>query len=342
MTEPLTTAAPGGPTTDDADFERFYARWHPTVCRWAMQQYGASLADEIAQETLSRAFLNFRRLRRDLPWPWLLTVARNVACDLHRATVRCSGHPSQYLAERPDPYPGPEELAMRTEVSERVRDAMSSMPVGDRQLLTMSVDDMSIAEMARALGTSEGAVRVRLHRARKRLGHLYLAKGGNLAVTPLGALTWTLRKLRRGMQQAIPAAAPTTALLAATATVATVGIVVAGLPAHVIAGKAIRSAAVQHHVRSAPHHEAAATSARPAATRAHNSAAAGAQLSTATAAAPVSARATARVAKDPTRPGKLDDHEIRVVTPAGTLVFDGWGIREQGESAACHALGATC
>ena len=343
------TVAPGALATEDTDFERFYARWHPTVCRWAMARYGASHAEEIAQETLSRAFVNFRELRHELPWPWLLTVARNVACDLHRLTLRCAAASEQGLVEHPDPYPGPEEIAVRSDVSQRVRAAMRLMPIIDRQLLDMSIDDMSIAEMADVLGTSEGAVRVRLHRARKRLSHLYVRKGGNLALTPIGVLALALRKLRRGIQQAVPTVAPTTAMLAATATVATIGAVVAGAPAVTFDRGHARPAAVS----SPDNHQRAHLTPAGARNAAHRvtpaqvppgqSSSGGSGIGASTGnTAPVGAAASAKLGKDPSKHGTFHQDDIGVTTPVGKAHIDGEGVRGTGSGLACARLGLSC
>jgi hypothetical protein len=67
------------------------------------------------------------------------------------------------------------------ELLELVRDAVGVLPPGQRDVVLLHyVDDLSCDEIARLLGTSPGAVRVRLHRARAQL-RLELAP---LAPTP--------------------------------------------------------------------------------------------------------------------------------------------------------------
>src|SRR5690242_6108003 len=69
----------GGPF--EHGFDAFYAEWYPQLLRLAACLEPA-WAEEIAQETLARAYANFDRLHQEMPGPWLRTVARNVARDL--------------------------------------------------------------------------------------------------------------------------------------------------------------------------------------------------------------------------------------------------------------------
>ncbi|MDQ1705139.1 MAG: hypothetical protein QOF18_1505, partial [Frankiaceae bacterium] len=58
-------------------------------------------------------------------------------------------------------------------------------------------------------------------------------------------------------------------------------------------------------------------------------------------AAPVSAAASARVGKDPSKTGTFDDHDISLTTPVGTYVLQGAGVRGGGSGVACR-VGVRC
>src|SRR5260221_467806 len=75
-----------------------------------------------------------------------------------------------------------------------------------------------------------GRVRARPPGRRRGLGRLYLARGGELGLAPRAVIGWALRRARRVVQQGLPAAAPTAALMAAAATVATLGALVSVRP----------------------------------------------------------------------------------------------------------------
>jgi RNA polymerase sigma-70 factor, ECF subfamily len=339
--------------TDDSGFAAFYAKWHPQLRRWAMQHHGEANAEEIAQETLCRAFVNFGILHQEVPWPWLRTVAQNVACDLYRRSARLdAGDVVDTAPDMVDPGPGPEELMLSAEVTEQVRAALSTLRQRDRELLTMSVhQDMSVEDIASALGTPSGTVRVQLHRARKRLGTVYLSRVGTLAVFPFTAVSWVFRQLRRGSQPAATAVAPTVLSLAAA--VVTVGVVggawqAGGDHATSIHGtKSMVKVAQSHHearpaaaggVRVNTHHAAASVTAMQAPRTASNDV----DVVTPKSAAPVKVSATANVADDPTDAGRIHDDAIVLSGPIAGSNLGGHGDRDADSGAVCHFTGVGC
>ena len=58
---------------------------------------------------------------------------------------------------------------MRLEDSNRLMTAIRELPVGFRQVLTLALEDLSQREIAEALGITENAVAIRIHRARRLL-----------------------------------------------------------------------------------------------------------------------------------------------------------------------------
>ena len=336
---------------DDSGFATFYAQWQPQLRRWAMQHHGAANAEEIAQETLCRAFVNFGNLRQEVPWPWLRTVAQNVACDLYRRSARLDAEDVVDAApDMVDPGPGPEELMISAEVREQVRAALSTLRQRDRELLTMSVhQDMSVEDIASVLGTPSGTVRVQLHRARKRLGLVYLNRVGTLAVMPFTAAAWVLRQLRRGTQPAVPVVAPTALSLAAA--VATVGVVGAtwqigdDRPGAVGTKSMVQVAQSQEEPRDVASNRpvgirrAAATTVTPrhAAVSPRDVA-----VSTPTDTAPVTVAAEANVADDPTDAGRIHDDAINLSGPVGGSDLGGYGERDTDSGAVCYLAGVNC
>ncbi|MBE1531940.1 RNA polymerase sigma factor [Actinomadura algeriensis] len=162
---------PGGRAADRraADERRFTAMYD--ACRQHVWAYAASragrqLADEVVSETFTVAW---RRLADvpDPPLPWLLGVARNVLRAGHRADARREA----FTAElgRSVPRPGGD---VAEEVAERlaVLRAMAALPEGDREILILVAwQGLTPRDAARVVGCSATALRVRLHRARRRL-----------------------------------------------------------------------------------------------------------------------------------------------------------------------------
>ncbi len=72
----------------------------------------------------------------------------------------------------------PEAELARGETQRRVGEALDRLPLVERMLVLMKdVEDMSLAEIASALGMPEGTVKSRLHRTRAKLARML---GGEL------------------------------------------------------------------------------------------------------------------------------------------------------------------
>jgi RNA polymerase sigma-70 factor (ECF subfamily) len=125
----------------------------------------ATRADDLLQET----FLQLHRARHTyLPGrpvkPWVYAIARNVFLMSRRAAGRRGRH--EVLAEEELPeVPVPPEVATLGE-RDAVRRAVASLPPDRREsLLLHHVFGMSFKEVGAVLGLSEGAAKLRAHRA---------------------------------------------------------------------------------------------------------------------------------------------------------------------------------
>ena len=86
---------PAGVTTAlsaarDEAFACLYERWHASLLGYARRHFGPRDAEEITQETFTRAYelLDLSRESRR-QWAWLTVVARNIAADLGRQRRLC-------------------------------------------------------------------------------------------------------------------------------------------------------------------------------------------------------------------------------------------------------------
>jgi uncharacterized protein len=119
-------------------------------------------AEDVVQEALLRAYLSLSQLRDPARFgSWLCGIAVNVAkMRLRRRAVETR------VVVEPASDGGIEER----ELLELVRDAVEILPSGQRDAVLMHyVDGLSCEEISAVLGTSPGAIRVRLHRARQQL-----------------------------------------------------------------------------------------------------------------------------------------------------------------------------
>lgn len=116
-------------------------------------------AEDLMQETFIKATRALGGYRGGSPKAWLFSVARTVFLDDQRRSARTpSAQLSDELADRPQSDPVEQDAIER---------ALSSLPERQRTVLLLS-DRVGLtgSELAAALGATEGAVRVLLHRAR--------------------------------------------------------------------------------------------------------------------------------------------------------------------------------
>jgi RNA polymerase sigma-70 factor (ECF subfamily) len=127
-------------------------------------------AEEAVQEALVRAWLRRDACRSpDEPLPWLLEITRNEARRLHGREAR-RGH--RELVEWRPLDSGEDELSGAA-VRLTLEQALGALGDRDRRMLRLRYgQDLTQVEVARRLGLPETTVKVRLHRARRRLRRL--------------------------------------------------------------------------------------------------------------------------------------------------------------------------
>lgn len=325
----------------EGDFESFFERWYPSVLSYS-RRFGAAYAEEIAQETLFRAFNCFADLRRDMPLPWLRTVARNVACDLHRAGKRLWPLPEATEVDRPDLAEGPEESLLRLERMGHMRAALGDISPEDRQLLHMLViDESSVEDVADQLAVTANAVRVRLHRARRRLGSHYLRRAGQHALAlPIFGVA-ALRKLLRPTTSTATRSAPALAAVAALGglTAATVVLSQPSQPAQTWSATATDQRAYGGAEPAAPHASFVVPVARV--TRPHSTVRPPARPAN-TAPVEVPAVKTRVHVSDPKKPGSWAGFGVSVPTPWGPFWVSADVVRSAGDSVVCQVTHQQC
>jgi RNA polymerase sigma-70 factor (ECF subfamily) len=156
-------------------FERLFAQYHAPILNYLYRLLGdPALAEDLTQEAFTRAW-NARRGLPGLenPRAWLYRIATNLARDhIRRARLLAwlplrgdEGH-EPALAER-----GPEHRAMEAEA---MRCALLKLAPDYRiPLVLYTCQELSVVEIAQALGLSADAVKQRLVRARQQLRVAY-------------------------------------------------------------------------------------------------------------------------------------------------------------------------
>lgn len=162
---------------EQARFEALYTGTFARLLGFACRRCDcAEDAADVVAETFAIAW---RRLDAVPPGDeavlWLYGVARNVLANHRRGVARRRGLVVALAAELTEHYqPGPADSAGDEEVGRAFR----QLPDDDRELLSLVAwEGLDHGEIATVLGCSRNAVRIRLHRARKRLSRALDAAG---------------------------------------------------------------------------------------------------------------------------------------------------------------------
>ncbi|GAB2840064.1 hypothetical protein GCM10022221_44310 [Actinocorallia aurea] len=147
-------------------FSAIYDECRGHVWAYAISRGGRRVVEEVVSETFTVAW---RRLADvpDPPLPWLLGVARNVLREGYRAEIRRE----EFVAELRE-RTAPPQSDVADDVAERMTAlrALAELPEDERELLVLVAwHGLSPREAAKVVGCSAATLRVRLHRARRRL-----------------------------------------------------------------------------------------------------------------------------------------------------------------------------
>jgi RNA polymerase sigma-70 factor (ECF subfamily) len=158
-------------------FEELVERTHRRVFTLAYRLVGdRHEAEDVAQEAYLRAYRALPGFRGDSSFDtWLYRITANAAVTQLKRRGRFGD-----LADDPDAVADLPEATPAADPVDRdeIQRALAALPIAHRVVLLMKdAYGFSIQEIAVELETTEGAVKVRLHRARKRLKELVYGGG---------------------------------------------------------------------------------------------------------------------------------------------------------------------
>lgn len=162
---------------------------HENGTRRLIREYGNRLLTAAFQITQNAAdaedlvFRTFDQVVRKIDtytgrssfFTWMYRILINFRkMDLRRKGSQTLVFPSE-LPENEDPAPDPAEKMAADSMRQEVRMAIRQLPESLRAALVLHYyEDLDVSEVAAILETSVGAVKVRLHEARKRLARSLL------------------------------------------------------------------------------------------------------------------------------------------------------------------------
>jgi RNA polymerase sigma-70 factor (ECF subfamily) len=148
----------------DADaFGQLFDHYHASVYRFVYYRVGSvALAEDLTSETFFRALRgmgSFRWQGKDFG-AWLTTIARNLTTDHFKAGRTRLEQPTEDMGSHDEPTEGPETAVLASLTNEMLLGALSELPREQQDCLIMRfLQGLSIAETAKVLGRSEGAVK---------------------------------------------------------------------------------------------------------------------------------------------------------------------------------------
>jgi RNA polymerase sigma-70 factor (ECF subfamily) len=151
---------------------REYGHLVYAVAHRALGQH--DLAEEATQQTFVRAWQAADRFDIDRdPAPWLATIAKRSAIDIHRREAR---RPASALADVSDDDHAVVDLPTELDSLDavwHVRRAIDALPPDEATIVRLQhLDGMTQTEIAEKLGIALGTVKSRSHRAHHKLAEL--------------------------------------------------------------------------------------------------------------------------------------------------------------------------
>ena len=149
----------------------------PLVVRYCRARLGApdrssASADDVAQEVCLAVLTALPGYRvQGKPFlAFVYGIAAHKVIDAHRASARNRSEPVADLPDATESADGPEQRALRLELSGEMGRLLDQLPDKQREILVLRVVvGLSAEETADAVGSTPGAVRVAQHRALARL-----------------------------------------------------------------------------------------------------------------------------------------------------------------------------
>jgi RNA polymerase sigma-70 factor (ECF subfamily) len=160
-------------TGDSRAFEALFARLAPRLHRFFRRSFGSeATADDLLQQTFLKLHRARGTYRQDMKLaPWAFTIAARVRLDELRRRKRLAEDGDEEALARADEQAAAAVQADTRDAADRdraalVRDAVDALPESQRAVIHLHrYEEMTFAEIAAVLGTTEGAVKLRAFRA---------------------------------------------------------------------------------------------------------------------------------------------------------------------------------
>ncbi len=158
---------------DQRGFEQLIQRYQDRLFRAILNDVGCShAAEDIVQDAFVKAFLRLDSFQQQSRfYTWLYRIAINLRISHYRKNSRpvysLESVDESRLTHRVDPDGSPDEIALRLEARQQVRDALTQLAEKHRRILVLrDYEQFDYQTISEVLNVRLGTVRSRLHRAR--------------------------------------------------------------------------------------------------------------------------------------------------------------------------------
>ena len=167
----------------DEDFSKLYKAHLRDVYSYSYYRVGNHHdAEDLTEQTFLQAYRHFERAQRESQGrplrPWLIRIAHNLAANYYRDRSR---RPQTAIDDADTLVAAhtTEALVQDRDDLKRILECVQQLPDDRREALIMRFAlGMDNREIARAMGRTDGATKVLIHRAIKQLEEIVTAKGG--------------------------------------------------------------------------------------------------------------------------------------------------------------------
>jgi RNA polymerase sigma-70 factor (ECF subfamily) len=172
-------------------FDQIYVAFEPRIRRYLTRLVGENEAQDLTQEVffkVSQGLSNFRGESKLATW--IYRIARNTALDRVRSPAFQDSAKQALLngVAMEEAEPSIEQQLIRREMNECIRGLIEELPANYRSVLVLGeLIELTDHQIAERLEISLPAVKVRLHRGRKRI-RAELEKHCNFSRSPQNGL----------------------------------------------------------------------------------------------------------------------------------------------------------
>ncbi|MCZ4495071.1 MAG: sigma-70 family polymerase sigma factor [Conexibacter sp.] len=165
----------------DAEFSELYRAHLRDVYSYAYYRVGNHHdAEDLTEQTFLQAYRHFERAVNESDGrplrPWLIRIAHNLAANLYRDRSRKPQSPIEDSETLRTTHTTEDLVEGRDELA-RILEGVKDLPDDRREALIMRFAlGMDNREIARAMGRTDGATKVLLHRAIKQLEEIVATK----------------------------------------------------------------------------------------------------------------------------------------------------------------------